>query len=531
MKKLSVISIAAMVLVAFTVPAMAEGKIGGYAVWSGAEENIGPLTIKGWAYVDAPLVGGLVGVTDLSDRELAWGESTDENGFFSIEVQGEYFPEDMIVTVMGGIKGNWPFFGKIKFWLHQYGGGYFQINSLTTLVAEYAQSNPGLAYDRALEDVREFLEIPPEMPMESQINACDLLNLSFSSELFFDEAVKYRHRIFEYDDFVLSLIDEMSVGERHPFKVSKGGSGTATAVFEMVDLFSGLISGLSTGLNWDMAKKFYGGDTTGWFVDMLISGGDATGAKLDYIINKVDAMDAKLDIVIKSLDNITAQLTVIKEAIKKIYAKLEEMKAFIEEKHIITQSQFVTNIYSTGFIFQARKLHEKFGTNIPPNENETLKTKFATPLVGTEGVLAHGTNIYDRLVKPEGYLDLLCAALETTVRANNLSPFLAYQYMEGKYAYYLRILQQALQAYVEATHYLKLSPVQYESQRDKWIKGLTDKFLECVNRFVLSTRVGTISTEFSPGSESGRILARAYALADRARSGLTKRDGTQYGRD
>ncbi|MBW1783819.1 MAG: hypothetical protein JRL30_24150 [Deltaproteobacteria bacterium] len=536
MKRLCVISLMTMLFAVFSTPVVAEGERGGYDVWASVEEYAGPLMINGWAYVDAPLVNGLAAVHDLSGRELAWGESTDANGFFSIEVPGENFPEDMIVTVTGGIRGDQPFFGSIKIWLHQYGGGYFQVNSLTTLVAEYAQANPGMAYDRAVDDVRAFLEIPAEMPMQTQMNYCDLLDLSFSSELFFKEAVKYRGRLLEYDDFISSLIDEMSMEESHPFK---GSTGTSITVFQMVDLFSGLMSGISMGLNWDMAKQFYGGDTTGWFVDMLMSGGDATGAQLAYIVNKLDALDAKLDVVIMSLGEISAELKRILDELKKLHARFDQSDAFKKELTLLRDRNVVANIYEkNGFIYEAKKLHKTLKKKTPDEWKKAIEKKkpdFEKKAEAIDSnVIDSGKNINRGLIErdlpgQEGYLDLLCTALETTVRNYGADPFLAYQYMEGKYAYYLRIFQQALQAYVEARHYLKSDPDSYEELRDEWVKGVTDKFLECVHRFVLNTNAGTITKEFSSGSESERILARAYALADRARSGLKKGDGTRYG--
>ena len=170
-------------------------------------------TVEGNVSMNLPLEGATVSFYSVEGFPITTASTTTSElgNFYSTDAPD--FVQFVIVVRGGNFDGN-PFDGTLKYWVDGRDSDFYSVNSLTTLIAEYEQEHPELTSDMIYEDIRRFLEIPSYVPLEYVMQNSDINSAYFDEALFLQEASQYG-----YDSFMAMLLEEIAIGETHPFRV------------------------------------------------------------------------------------------------------------------------------------------------------------------------------------------------------------------------------------------------------------------------------------------------------------------------
>ncbi len=428
----------------------------------------------------------------------------------------------------GGTIAGEPFEEVLKFRVSIDSPGFHMINVLSTLVAEYWETAPSLSYSQVQEDIHWFLDLPSYMTLEEIMQNCNSVYDYFDPRLFVMEANQVG-----YDAFFDLLLNEIDARQKHPF-LSLGLGTTCTSILSGISgyLIDGLVAGLLQG---DLAKKCYGGNYDGLFLQMLLTGGDAKGVQLDYIVDKLTEMDAKLDTIIGMLDDIKAA---VNDACARLEIKIEMVKHHMilveEERHIagpiedicdaVTTTEFLGK-YKGYFNPATRKLQE-----LDPQQKKTFKVTLEEDCNsflggGNDDVYKRMLAIKNAVLNPSGARNLTILQAITDVildkilltadwdRVND-----GYLVLEAKFLNYTYWQLQGWKVFAEAYHVLhpdKIEPwveIRIEEFRES-LEMQTNAFLQQAERIVLNATFDTLEKEF-PNGGTERILARARFIAN-----------------
>lgn len=284
----------------------------GTSTWMALPKNS---LLIGRAYVNTPLVGATITIYDLAGNRLyEAANATLSSGVYVQNVAWTWLwgvPSEFKVTATGGIVNNDPFNGTLVRYVKNYDQkGYYAINTITTLIAAYKDTNSSASYSQAETAVQAFLEIPSGVGITTVINNVDQSRTLFDSAAFTTEA----NVNGGFDAYVDNLAAQVGQGQTHPFKGPPLVGSVAGDLFEFFG--NGIVGGLG---GWVVGKV--ADEALGWVMGLMGFKSEAdktaeqTAAQLAAISTSINQMSAKLDQMNVKLDNIMYDISQISSQI------------------------------------------------------------------------------------------------------------------------------------------------------------------------------------------------------------------------
>lgn len=268
-----------------------------------AASSIKPVTVRGWAYSDAPLKDASVTIKTADGKTVVKGNQdvTTASGTFGTPAK---LPAGYRVTVAGGTVGDAVFTGKLVADVDGYGptSGLIQVNPVTTLLAAYRDRHPDVPPAKAQAAVRRFLALPDGIDVNGDLQG-DTAQFSAAE---FDRQAQAAGGI---QPFVKQLVAQMDAkpARTHAFAGAPANDIESDAVKlaakKLLEL--GLKQALGIGSPDDEIQKAL----------------DKLSSQVSNLQDAVAALDAKVDQSI--LDNAIRPAITIANQIGDAYTKLK----------------------------------------------------------------------------------------------------------------------------------------------------------------------------------------------------------------
>lgn len=258
--------------------------------------------IRGTVFTDEYIENAVVKVFDVEGGTAVEGEFlTDEYGRFTIPVpQGLKFPVVILATfdVEGKPEKTDALASVVEksFYTEQ-----ILVNPVSSVFTAY-MFRQGINFKDAVEEVREALNVPPE------INVLSRLYPGFETSYFSMERLASFVRDYfggVYKDFIETVVEAIAGGARYNFGVG------ATAGFDLAtlgkDLFCGIASGIAantaySSISWVLKNLFGLGDQTTELINEILNQIQEVNAKLDTMSEKLDTIDSEIQSILTKLD-------------------------------------------------------------------------------------------------------------------------------------------------------------------------------------------------------------------------------------
>ncbi len=177
MKK-SVFTIVVLITAVFTMTACDSGS---------STSNKKP--VRGYARVDAPLVGATVSVYDVNGNQILKKENvTGALGTFYLQISESDLAEKIVIEVTDGSIGEngEMFYGTLRAVICTYNEeqSYYELNPVTTLAAAYSEAYPEADCSATETVIKDFLTIPEEIDIFTELRHT---NPHFVPEIFVTE--------------------------------------------------------------------------------------------------------------------------------------------------------------------------------------------------------------------------------------------------------------------------------------------------------------------------------------------------------
>lgn len=293
--------------------------------------------IKGSVFTDEYIENASVKVFDLDGNQVIEGEFlTDNYGRFSIPItNGFKFPVILLASfdIPEEQERSDALASVVEESFHS---EQILVNPVTSVFAAYMFKEQ-ISYSEAISEVREALNVPPEVNVLSQLYP-EFETSYFSMKRLSDFVRDNFGGV--YRDFIEVIVEAIAGGAVYNFGVG------ATLDIDISTLAKDLLKGTTTGIISKVAVS-----AISWVMKSLFGLGDETSEMISEILNQVEEINAKLDVISAKLDTIDSEiqsiLTKLDQQYYDSYVRMVDQNYFTPIETCTGKLLFITTLDAT----------------------------------------------------------------------------------------------------------------------------------------------------------------------------------------
>ena len=293
--------------------------------------------IKGTVFADEYIENAIVKVFDLDGNQVIEGEfETDNYGRFSIPIPtGLKFP--VIILASFDIPEEQERTDALASVVEEsFYSEQILVNPVTSVFTAY-MFRMETSYAEAISQVREALNVPPEVNVLSQLHP------KFETSYFSMKKLSdFVHENFGgvYRDFIEVIVEAIVGGAKYNFGVG------ATLDIDISSIAKDLLKGITTGIVSKGAVS-----AISWVMKSLFGLGDQSAEMISEILNQVQEINDKLDVMSAKLDTIDAEIQSILTKLDKqyydSYVRMVDQNYFTPIETCTNKYMFITTLDAT----------------------------------------------------------------------------------------------------------------------------------------------------------------------------------------
>ncbi|HDP76712.1 MAG TPA: hypothetical protein ENN47_00705, partial [Mesotoga infera] len=210
------------------------------------------------------------------------------------------------------------------------------VNPVTSVFAAYMFKKQ-ISYSEAISEVRDALNVPPEVNVLSQLHPG--FETSYFSMKRLSDFVRDNFGGV-YRDFIEVIVEAIAGGAIYNFGVG------ATLDIDISSLAKDLLKGTTTGIVSKVAVS-----AISWVMKSLFGLGDETSEMISEILNQVEEINAKLDVISAKLDTIDSEiqsiLTKLDQQYYDSYVRMVDQNYFTPIETCTGKLLFITTLDAT----------------------------------------------------------------------------------------------------------------------------------------------------------------------------------------